>query len=276
MNIKHIYRLSTLAALVLTACTSENSLPSAIQSESVQAYVADNYPDVVVDNIAMSGSTVTATLSSGEELCFTEDVSLLTYSNKSMYGLPTDSLEVCSDSTNEVFDNSMGHHGKGHHGKGRHDNGMMGNGGKMGKGHYGNPGLKHRSNALCLDSLPSAVNTYISAHYAGYTVIHANSDTLCSGAVLQVMVCDSLSEPIMLVFDQVGSYLMKGIRMHYTDVPSEVSSAISTAYPSYTVSNRCSKYVLADGTIDYRVYLKLERERLRITLKADGSIVCQR
>jgi hypothetical protein len=54
MNIQHLFRLSALAALVLTACTSENTLPSAVQSESVQAYVADNYPDVAIDNIAVA------------------------------------------------------------------------------------------------------------------------------------------------------------------------------------------------------------------------------
>ena len=265
---KILYSFFALS-LFLVSCSTDENLVTTSLTESIQSYVSDNYPDVTVDAIETTGTNVTATLSSGEQLTFSRVGSFISYANNAESGLSTDSLVVTTDSvaTDSVGDKHH-HHGDGH-GKGHHKGG-----GKGGDDHH--KGYQHGDNDLSVDSLSTTINDYLSANYSGYKVINAKTDTICEGVVTNVMICDSVSEPVKLVFDANGAFLMSSTRMDYADVPEAISTAITTNYSTYTVSGRCSLYTLADGSLQYKVYFKKKKQHLWVRLAADGTLVCSK
>ncbi len=280
---KIIFSVLAFAA-IMVSCNSNEDLAgvtslSGSTSASVAAYVAENYPATKIVSTTASGSTVTATLNTGETLSFSKSGSFIAYSNNSSEGLATDSL-IVSDS---VATDSVGrpHHRGGHKGHG----GEMGHGDGMGQPKGGRPGTdsarvvghqRHFENEIALDSLPVAINDYILANYAGKTVIHAEKDTICQGAVVEVLVCVTTQEPIKLVFDAVGAYLFKAERIRYTDVPAEVSAAVAANYADFKAKNRAEKFTLADGTVQYKVFMQSKNVRKSVTFNVDGTVSCEK
>lgn len=259
---KKIAFLSIILTLFLASCSSDETSSSTASSElqqSIKSYVSDNYPDATVDAITLSGSTATATLSTGEQVVFNSNGTFMSYENNISAGLKTDSLITSADST--CTDSVSGNHHRHHHSD-------------KGNGHK-HSGYKQHDSDVAVDSLPTIINDYLSTNYAGYTVTYAKNDTICEGAVITVMVCDSASEPVKVIFDTAGNFLMSGIRMNYSDVPEVISTAISTNYSTYTVANRCSIYTLADSSVQYKVYLKLDKKPDWVRISSDGSVVCE-
>jgi hypothetical protein len=271
-------------AAIMVSCSSNADLAgvasvSSSTSASVAAYVAENYPATKIVSTTASGSTVTATLNTGETLSFSKAGSFMAYSNNSGEGLETDSL-IVSDS---IRMDSIGrpHHRGGHrHGgpEGPGQGGMMGGG--HGEGpeadsmHVGHP--RHFENEIAVDSLPTVINDYILANYAGNTVIHAEKDTLCQGAVIEVLVCVTTQEPIKLVFDAAGAYLFKAERIHYTSVSAEVSAAVTANYSTFKVKNRAEEFTLVGGALQYKVFIQSKDVRKSVTLNADGTVSCEK
>jgi hypothetical protein len=278
---KIIFSVLAFAAIMVSCSTNEDlagvTSVSGSTSTSVAAYVAENYPATKIVSTSSNGSTVTATLNTGETLSFTKSGSFIAYSNNSSEGLATDSL-IVSDS---IATDSIGrpHHRGGHKGHG----GDMDHGGGMGKpqgpgsdslhvvGHQ-----RHFENELALDSLPVVINDYILANYAGKTVIHAEKDTICQGAVVEVLVCVTTQEPVKLVFDAAGAYLFKAERIRYTDVPAEVSATVTANYADFKAKNRAEKFTLADGTVQYKVFMQSKDVRKSVTFNADGTVSCEK
>jgi len=287
---KKIFLFVLAIAAVFVSCSNEDLAgTSALTSEtsvSIASYVADNYPATSIVSTTVSGSLVKALLNTGEELSFTTSGTLISYSNNYKQGLPADSIGV-SDSISTDSIDKHDHHG--HDGGGRH--GGDGQHGDMGSGH-GHHGLtgdstfvegnhkhgrdRHFDNEVAVDSLSSGINTYISANYLGYTVIHAQIDTICQGVVTEVLVCLKTSEPIKLVFDVSGIYLFKTERMHYADVPTVISDAVTANYSTYTSKKRAEKITLADGSIQYEVFMSLDKTHKVITFNADGTVACEK
>lgn len=285
---KIIYSVLVLS-LFLVSCSSTDEnvvLTSGTLSESIKSYVTDNYPDVSIDQITTNGTIATAQLSSGEELIFTKAGSFVGYANNAAKGLSTDSLAISPDSTFTC--DSIGKGDPHHQGKGGHEPTIKGgdkpgkpgkgtNGGKNGnKDQKGNFGQKHHPNYLSIDSLSVEINNYISTNYSGYSIIHANTDTICEGVVTSVLVCDSTKEPIKLNFDANGVYLMKSVRILYANVPEIVTSVIASTYSSYTPSNRCSLYTLADGSLQYKIYFKSGKQQKWVRMSDAGVVVCEK
>lgn len=265
---KIFYSLIVLTVFLVACSTSDEnaSLTSGSLSESIKSYISNNYPDVIIDQITTNGTTATATLSSGEELTFTAAGSVISYANNACNGLSADSLTISADTTS-TDTTAVGH--KHHHGKNTQGN-------KQGKNKPGNGGKKHHNNDVNIDSLSISINDYISANYAGFSVIHASSDTICEGIVTNVMVCDSVSEPVKLVFNADGVFLMSSTRISYNDIPESVKTVVSSDFSTFTPSTRCSLYILADGTLQYKVYLKAEKKIYWVRFTADGTVVCQK
>ena len=296
---KSIFFAITLAA-ILTSCSS-NELASvapvpAAASASITAYVADNYPGTKVFTSSVSGSTVTTMLNTGEQLTFSKSGAFMSYSNNFEKGLKADSLDIFGDS---IPTGGMGHNGpggmmgggKGHGGPNGHG-GMLGGGpgvgGPNGPGYGGlidsthvggmdKPGHKrHFKNEIVVDSLPTVINVYISANYAAYTVIHAEIDTICQGAVTEVMVCVKGSEPVKLVFDGAGAYLYKAKRILVADVPAAVTAAVTANYSTYTMTHRVEIFTLANGSLQFKMFLVSNKGHKMVTFNADGSVVCEK
>lgn len=250
-----------MAAFFVSCSTDmKNTIPENL-SETIQSYVISNYPDATIDTVIVTGETAVATLNTGESLTFDLSGVFIEYSNNAAYGISTDSIETTIDSTVVDTDSvATGHH----HGHKHHKN------------HHGNSDKKHHDNDVNVDSLSTVINDYISENYSGYSIIHANTDTICSGTVTCVFVCDSTSEPIKLVFDTDKKFLMSGVRIQYSDIPEAVTTSVTSNYADYTVSSRCSLYTLADGTVEYKVYLKLEKELTWVMFEANGTVACEK
>jgi len=300
---KTIFLVVTFAA-ILTSCSNSELAGVASVSKgttaSITAYVASNYPDTKIYTTSTSGTSVIATLNTGEQLTFSTDGKLLSYTNNFSAGLKADSLAI--DPMDTIGGPGQGGFGQpgGNKGGGRGHGGPRGNGGPDGFG--GGPGCggpngpgyggpidtthvagnqkpghdRHFNNEIVVDSLPTVINVYITTNYLAYTVIHAEIDTICSGVVTEVMVCTKGTEPIKLVFDASGTYLFKGERIQYADVPVAVSAAVTADYATYKVEGLAEKFTLADGSLQYKVYLFLDKVRKTVTLKADGTIVCEK
>lgn len=269
---KIIFSVLAFAA-IMVSCSSNEDLAgvSGSTTASVAAYVAENYPATKIVSTSANGSTVTATLNTGETLSFNKSGSFISYSNNSSEGLATDSL-IVSDS---IATDSVGrpHHRGGHKGHGG-----------MGKpqGHHGSDSVhiaghqRHFENEIAVDSLPVVINDFILANYAGNTVIHAESDTICQGAVIEVLVCVTTQEPVKVVFDAGGAYLFKAERIHYSDVPAEIPAAITANYADFKVKNRAEKFTLADGTLQYKVFMQSKNVRKSVTFNVDGTVSCEK
>ncbi len=295
---KVFFSVLAIAAFMVSCSSNEDfagstSISSATSS-SVTAYIAQNYPDTKIVSTTSNGSSVIATLNTGESVSFTTSGSVISYSNNFKAGLKADSINASNDTTTV---DTLGHrpdgggHGRGHGGGhgGPGNGGPGGHGGGHGPGgpapdstHIGGPKGgghghdRHFKNEISVDSLSSAITTYISTNYSGYSIIHAENDTICQGAVTQVMVCTTANEPVKLVFDAVGTFVFKGERIKYADVPVEISAAVTANYSTFTVMKRAEKLTLSDGSVQYKVHMELTGVPKSVTFNADGSVACEK
>lgn len=138
---KTIFFVATFAA-ILTSCSNSELAGVASVSKgttaSITAYVASNYPDTKIYTTSTSGTSVIATLNTGEQLTFSSDGKLMSYTNNFSLGLKADSLAI---DPNDTID-GPGHGGPGqpggNKGGGPGHGGPKGNGGPNGFG--GGPG----------------------------------------------------------------------------------------------------------------------------------------
>jgi hypothetical protein len=253
----------TLLALLGAACnkkqdtTTTSSTSTTSFPYKASEYIVNNYPDASVDyvmTVSSSQARYIAVLNTTEELAFTQDGEFLGDGREFHHG---DSIP--GDTTH--CDTLPGwHHGHGHHPHPPHP----GPGGWNG---YGIPP----------DSLPAAIVSYITNIFAGAHICHANFDSICpDGQVIAVMVGTPGVEPMKLFFESSGSYsfLYKGNRFRYNDMPQAVKNYIATNLAGYMISPKGEKFTMADNTLQYRVYLHLQQDRKIVRLSEDGTLVC--
>ena len=295
---KTIFSVLAIAAFMVSCSSNEDFAGRASVSttapSSVSAYIAQNFPDTKIVSTTTNGSSVTTTLNTGESVTFSTSGSVISYSNNFKAGLKADSIINTSVDT-------LGHRPDGDgddpgHGHGKPGgNGGPGHGGPGGQGGghgHGGPAPdsthvagpkggghghdRHFRNEVSVDSLSTAINTYISTNYSGYSVIHAEKDTLCQGAVTEVLVCTTSTEPVKLIFDTAGTFLFKAERINYADVPTLISTAVTANYSTYTVMKRAGKLTLSDGSVQYKVHMELSGVRKSLTFNADGTVACEK
>ena len=235
-----------------TGTTSQTSQTTLLPTKA-STYVEINYPDATIDYVlvlANSSAKFVVALNTTEELAFTSEGSFLGDGRNYHHGdHPGDSIP--GDSLHSDTTHCWHHHG--HHGGGPH-------------GGHGIPA----------DSLSSLIKGYIAANFAGYTILHADYDSLCvDGLVKEVMIGNNDSvPPIKLIFSATDTYLFQASRVLYSDVPQAVKDYITANYSSYEVCNAAEKYILADNSLQYMVYLRLDRSHLRLRMLADGTLIC--
>ncbi len=271
---KNIF-LAIAIATAFVSCNSNEDLASgsfavsSSSSASISNYLSQNYPETKIISTVSSGSNLTATLNTGEMLTFTSNGNLISYSNNFKAGMKADSIPTPPNANPN--DSVAGHHRGGDgHGK---------PGGGYGNGH-GKPGKhghdKHFENEIPVDSLSATITSYISANYSGFSIIHAESDTICQGTVTEVLVCTAASEPQKLIFDTAGNFLFKGERIKYANVPAAVSDAVTANYSAYYIMKRAGKLTLTDGSNQYRIFMELDKVRKSVTFNADGTVACEK
>ena len=235
--------------VVLSACSKEHKTPNYQDinvtelSSSIVTYVDENYPDAAIVSALQASNSAEAeyivVLNTAEEIAF----------------------DGSGNCLGDAEDFSAARHQR--KGGPRHGGGG-GHGG--GQGHGGIP----------VDSLPTAITTYVSANYANSRIIGARLDSTCQfGNVINVMVRQQRTAPTRLTFDLTGAYLFKGERALYTSLPQAVRDTVAAHYTvNANVKNRAEKLTLANSTLEYNVYLMSNGVRTAITLLDNGTIVC--
>ena len=156
-----------------------------------------------------------------------------------------------------------------HHGCPGGGHGGPGGGGPGPGGHHG---------GIPIDSLPASIISYVTANYSGYTIRHAEYDSLCvNGLVFEVAISQvGFAPPVNLYFDMSGVFLMQANGIPYPDLPQSVKNYITTNYAGYFVCEIPQKLTLADGTLQYVVDLRKGPSRKSVRIDANGVLVCER
>lgn len=289
---KKIFLAAITFATIMVSCTSTTDEMAGLEvvtsdaSESITTYIANNYPDTKIVSSQTAKGTVTTELNTGEELKFSTAGVFMAYTNNADYGMHVDSLGLHRDSTrndsihnghrdggDKKHGNKGGRHsdkgGKGGKHGGKHDNDST----KAGRGHD-----RHFENEIAIDSLATNIATFISTNYSGYIVLHAETDTICEGAVTEVLVTLANAQPVKLVFDSANAYLLKAERTEYANVPTLISDAVTANYSTYTVMKRCEQYTMADSSLKFNIYLKDSNSNTKksVTFNADGTVSCEK
>jgi hypothetical protein len=68
---------------------------------------------------------------------------------------------------------------------------------------------------------------------------------------------------------------MTASRVLYSTVPQAVKDSVSVNYASYQVSNKSEKLTLADNSVQYAVYVRLNADRKKVRLSDTGAIICE-
>jgi hypothetical protein len=258
---KYVFAILVLA-LAVAACTKETDTTSTTAntptvgavSDVISNYILENYPDASITSALKLSSNDTSyviTLNTSEVIAFDHNGKPFGHGGHH---------EWDGDSTGYPGGDTTGHHGGGHHGGGHHG------GGHHGGGH----------NWFPADSLPLAITDYITANYAGYTIRHAELDTMCQfGGVTEVMISIDSLAPVKLVFDANNLFVASAQRILYSSIPATVTDAIAIAYPGYTARSKAEQFNLADGSIQYKVFLHLDALKVKVVFKEDGTVVCE-
>lgn len=239
-------RLLYLGLLIVAAsCKKSDTSPSeqAVSvsnlSDKIVQYVDNNYPDAYISSaVSMNNSQAKyiVTLNTTEELAFDPQNNYL------------------------GFGEGFHHHHEGNHhheeGSCHHEDG------------YGTD--------IPVDSLSGVITGYINTHYSGYSVKHADSDSICSfGKVIEVMIRQNESQPTKLVFDNAGNFKASGARFNFNEAPAAVKNFISTNYSNFKVRERSVRYILSNASIYYRVFLENNTTHKRLFVDDAGNLICE-
>ena len=252
---KKLMFLMAACLVLLTACnkattTTEEAVAVSSLPAAVTESVANNYPDAAIASASrvLNGATdYILVLNTQEEVAF-----------KSSGECQGDAAQFRGEG------NRGGHRGGGGDGPGR----------PGGQGHHGVGGRCGRG--FPVDSLNTAIKSYIATNYSSYTIRHAELDTLCSvGAVISVGVSQAGLPPVRLIFSATSfSYLMQGERTEYATIPTAVQTYITANYANFSQRKRAIKLTLANGDLEYMIFMHQAGQRKNVLLKADGTFIC--
>lgn len=265
---RKIILLMLAFTLVMSSC-KKDQLSSDVQSvtdanltATINDYVENYFPDAIIESavkVGNSAAEVKVTLNTTEVLAFTAKGEYLGDGDAYFDGHGNHSSDTLV--------------GNGHHGGGNHGGGGGHHGGGNGGGHHGGG----HGNSIPIDSLSVTIIDFITVNYPSFTIKHAELDSLCQfGAVTEVMINDSTALlRLKLAFDSSDAFLFIAERALFTDVPQAVIDAIALNYPAYTSRDRCEKFTLAAGTIQFKIYLTDGQTRLSVIFNEDGTVVCE-
>jgi len=236
-----------LGLLLLASCNKvQNSDPIELTyaqlPEAVQNFIGDNYPDALATEILK-----------------------LDEGNQELY-----SVELNLDETVVLDANAVVFRGK--PGGGNHGGKGNGKGGRHGKG----GGPHGHGTFIAADSLSQTIKDYFTTNLSDYTVKGGHQETLCSGTVAIEVFASNATTNTVRVFDTAGTYLFAVDRVSYTDLPQAVKDYITANFPNNNNRAKAVKMTLADGTIQYSIYVRSGRTHVELILSESGALVCQR
>lgn len=257
-NMKKFQIVLLAIVVIISACSKEQSagnyqtIPVSELSSSVVNYVDENYPDASIVSAVKAcnaEATYVVQLNTNEEIAF-------------------NAAGNCLGDAEDFNAGASQRGGRGGHGGGHHGGGPGGGGGHNGGGPGGIP----------IDSLPSAVGTYISTNFSTARIIGARLDSTCQfGNTINVMVKPTNNKPVKLTFDMAGVYLYTSERALYNTVPQIVrDTVVSTFGLAGRFRNRAEKLTLANASVEYNIYFMLNNARKVATVQDNGTIVCSK
>ena len=127
-----------------------------------------------------------------------------------------------------------------------------------------------------LITLPDGVLNYISANYPSYTIDESEQELACDNTTVYEVELEDGSNEIELTFDTESNFLYSEIEIKDSDLPTTVTSSISTNFPNHSLDDEADEMTMADGSIQYEVEVENNTEELEVILAADGTVLCQR
>lgn len=127
-----------------------------------------------------------------------------------------------------------------------------------------------------VDSLPAAIQEYVTANYPDYEIRHAGYDSLCAeGLVIDVMLFQAELEPVKLVFTTEGDFLMRSDRILYSTLPQAIQDYITTNYSGYTPSDKSEQLSLESGDLNYVAFVRQDSIKTSLRFDGLGQWVCE-
>lgn len=257
MKIQNVFFAMLFMLVALSSCQKDMLTSSGVNIDvadlptSAKNYVVENYPDTeivsAVEIARDSRDMYIAILDSDEQITFDKDGDYLGGGDGSYF---------------EGYKHGGGSNGHGNHGGGQ--------GPGHGHGHH------HHLDGIPLDSLSATITDYVTANYPDYTIRFAANDSTCQfGNIIRVFAGQQGVGRVSLGFATDGTYLFSSERSHYDELPQAIQDAVTALYPDYEARNRAAIITLADGSLQYVVFLHNDAGGLKVTLAADGSLVCE-
>jgi hypothetical protein len=106
--------------------------------------------------------------------------------------------------------------------------------------------------------------------------MHAELDSLCQfGSIYEVMIGQRGYPPVKLIFDLSGNFLAVAERARYANAPQVIIDNIAANYADFRVRHVMELFTLADGSLQYSVFLGSMDIRKNIVFNDDGTIICE-
>ena len=123
--------------------------------------------------------------------------------------------------------------------------------------------------------LPATIVNYLSDNYPDYSIDESSQETLCDGtAAYEVELEDSNDNEVELTFDTEGNLLFAEVEIETSDLPSVISSSITTNYADYSIEE-AEQLDMFDGSTQYEVEIKNGNSNLEVLLGSDGTVICE-
>ena len=153
-------------------------------------------------------------------------------------------------------------------------------------GHHGG----RRNHAISLDSLPTAIKTYIASNYAGDTIKRAEKRTI-NGVVNYAVLVDNGTRVKVLVFSATGTFIREatfngGRHRHgngnhngnddnisIDSLPQSIPLYITANYPGYTIKEAEKEKERSTNAIIYEVKIENGSTRKKLIFDATGAFL---
>lgn len=129
-----------------------------------------------------------------------------------------------------------------------------------------------------LNSLSTAIQSYIGTNYSGYLVDDIENDTLCDGSTsgTEVELEDANDMEVELFFDASDNLVYTASESNSSNLPQQAVNLVNNNYAAYVIDDEITVMTFADGSIWYEVEIEDEANdsELELTISDEWSIIC--
>lgn len=244
----------------------------------ITQFIADNYPDLVIDHAATEleyGHTyIQVNLSDGTELYFDLEGNFLCDDDR---GYDDHDWGDDDHNDNGYDDDDHDGHDDDHDG---HDDDDDHDGGYDDDGHDDDHDGSD-DDYVNMSNLPPNIQTVVSTNYSEYRIDEVEWEDLCDDQQRYYKVeleRENDSNEPDLYFDADGNFLFASVDIQVGDLPMEVTGAIETNHAGYSIDlDDIERYEYPDGTFKYEVKLRRggnDDDDKEFVFNPDGTVFC--